>query len=385
MSRWPLMKNAITEADKKALVDFIINSERWTNGPVVREFEQEWAKWVGSKHALMVSSGSAANFLIVAAIKELYNLQHGDKVLLPACTWVTTVSPFIQLGFTPIFADINLEDFSYDRDHLREISRVHPDVKIVSVTHLLGYPAPRDFQEFWPNALVIDDVCESHGCEQSPGVRVGSDSLGASFSFYFGHHMTTIEGGMITTNNDSLYELMRMKRSHGLARESDQFEYWALQYPFIDRQFLFITDGYNFRSSDFNAVLGLSQLQGLDESIQTRRENYSKFVEIVNSKSDLFLPVSVAPLNSNFSFPFISRSRSTMLRLKEVFFQNGIEYRPIVSGNLLKQPFLKNYSFASPRFSSTADLVNDNGVYIGNNHFITIQDMLWLEEIVGSI
>jgi len=379
------MKNAITEADKKALVDFITNSDRWTNGPVVREFEHEWAKWVGSKHALMVSSGSAANFLIVAAIKELYNLQNGDKVLLPACTWVTTVSPFIQLGFNPIFADINLEDFSYDREHLREISRVHPDVKLISVTHLLGYPAPRDFKEFWPNALVIDDVCESHGCEQSPGVRVGSDSLGASFSFYFGHHMTTIEGGMITTNDDSLYELMRMKRSHGLARESDNFDYWASQYPFIDRQFLFITDGYNFRSSDFNAVLGLSQLQGLDESIQIRRDNYSKFVEIVTSRSDLFLPVSAAPLNSNFSFPFISRRRSTMLRLKEVFSQNGIEYRPIVSGNLLKQPFLKNYSFAYPRIASTADLINDNGVYIGNNHFVTMQDMLWLEEIIGSI
>lgn len=384
-ARWPLMKNAINELDKIRLVDFINSSDRYTNGPVVKRFEESWAEWVGSDYALMVSSGSTANFLIVAALKELYNLQNGDKVLLPACTWVTTVSPFIQLGFTPVFADINLVDFSYDREHLREIARVHPDIKVVSVTHLLGYPAPRDFQEFWPNALVIDDVCESHGCEERPGVRVGANSLGASFSFYFGHHMTTIEGGVITTNNEALYDLMRMKRSHGLARESDNFDYWALQHPYIDRQFLFITDGYNFRSTDFNAILGLSQLERLDESIEIRRNNYSRFVEIVNSRGDLFYPVTECPLNSNFSLPFISHKRETMLNLKQVFSQNGVEYRPVVGGNLLRQPFLKGHSFGSPRRNSTVDLVNDNGVYIGNSQFITSNDMDWLGNIVGSL
>jgi CDP-6-deoxy-D-xylo-4-hexulose-3-dehydrase len=379
------MKNAITEDDREFLVSFINGENRYTNGPVVKFFEEQWAKWNNSKYALMVSSGSTANFLIVATLKELYNLQDGDKVLLPACTWVTTVSPFLQLGFTPIFADINLEDFSYDREHLAEIARIHPDIKVISVTHLLGYPANRDFSDFWPNALIIDDVCESHGCEESPGVRVGSDSLGASFSFYFGHHMTTIEGGMITTNNEAFYDLMRMKRSHGLARESENFDYWAQQYPYIDRQFLFITDGYNFRSTDLNAVLGISQLSRLDENINIRRRNYSEFVKIINSRPELFYPVSDNPLNSNFAFPFVCKDRGVMLELKAVFFENGIEYRPIVSGNLLKQPFLKNYSFGSPRTNSNADLINDNGVYIGNSHFVTLEDMLWLEKIVGSI
>jgi CDP-6-deoxy-D-xylo-4-hexulose-3-dehydrase len=384
-ARWPLMKNAITQEDRNALVDFINNSDRYTNGPIVRNFEKLWAEWVGSKYALMVSSGSTANFLIVAAIKELYNLQNGDKVLLPACTWVTTVSPFIQLGFTPIFADINLEDYSYDREHLEQISRIHPDIKMISVTHLLGYPAPRNFDDLWPNALVIDDVCESHGCEESDGVRVGSKSLAASYSFYFGHHMTTIEGGVISTNNEDLYDLMRMKRSHGLARESENFDYWAKQHPYIDRQFLFITDGYNFRSTDFNAVLGITQLKRLDFNIAIRRANYAEFFKIINSRNDLFYPVAEAPFNSSFAFPFICRDRNTMLRLKQIFVKNGIEYRPVVGGNLLKQPFLKNYTFGAPRANSTADLVNDNGVYIGNSHFVNLEDMKWLEGIVGSL
>ena len=383
--RWPLMKNAITDDDRRALVNFINNSERYTNGPIVRLFEKRWAEWVGSKHALMVSSGSTANFLIVAAIKELYNLQDGDKVLLPACTWVTTVSPYIQLGLTPIFADINLNDYSYDREHLAVIARVHPDIKVVSVTHLLGYPAPRNFDEFWPDALIIDDVCESHGCEESNGVRVGANSLAASYSFYFGHHMTTIEGGVISTNNEELYDLMRMKRSHGLARESNNFEQWAEKYPHIDRQFLFITDGYNFRSTDFNAVLGLTQLERLDSNVDIRRANYAEFAKIVNSRPELFYPVAEAPLNSNFAFPFICRDRSTMLKLKQNFADNGIEYRPVVGGNLLRQPFLKNYNFGYPKNESTADIVNDNGVYIGNSHFVTLEDMKWLEGIVGSL
>jgi len=385
-SRWPLMKNAVTWGDKYEMIKFLLTSDRYTNGPRVREFEDQWAQWVGSKHALMVSSGSTANSLIMAAVKEKYGFKDGDKVLVPACTWVTNISPVFQLGFKPIFCDVNLQNFSFDIEHMKEIKEKHPDIKIVFVTHLLGFPADNDlYQEIFPDAVILDDVCESHGCLDIDGYKVGANSVAASFSFYFGHHMTTIEGGMVNVNDSELYELMRMKRSHGLARESGNLKKYADQYPEIHSQFLFMTDGYNFRSSDFNAVLGLSQLTRLDDMIDQRRQNFKEFVKIMDDHKDKFYPVDHNIHNSNFAFPFICKNPELTKKMKKVFDDNGVEHRPIVGGNLLRQPFLKGYKFGTPRKNANVDLLNDNGVYIGNSHFVTKKDLEWLAKTLGEI
>jgi CDP-6-deoxy-D-xylo-4-hexulose-3-dehydrase len=384
--RWPLMKNAITWSDKFRLVKFLLTTDRLTNGPKVREFEAEWARWVGSKHALMVSSGSTANTLLMAAVKEKYKLKDGDKVLVPACTWVTNISPVFQLGFTPIFCDVNIDNYSFDMDHMAAIAKKHPDIKVIFVTHLLGFSADNEaYQAMFPDALILDDVCESHGCTGPTGVRRGANSIAASFSFYFGHHMTTVEGGMVNTNDTELYELMRMKRSHGLARESGNPTKYGEQYPDIHPQFLFMTDGYNFRSSEINAVIGLSQLPRLDQYVEQRRANFRLFVQIILRNQDKFYPVKWQEGNSNFAFPFICRTPEITHKMKLAFERHGVEHRPIVGGNLLRQPFLKGYKFGTPRKDSTVDLLNDNGVYIGNSHFVTEADMIWLDHLVGSI
>lgn len=380
------MKNAITWGDKYQMIRFLLTSDRLTNGPRVREFEAQWADWVGSRHALMVSSGSTANSLLIAAVKEKHGLKDGDKVLVPACTWVTNISPVFQNGFKPIFCDVNLHNFSFDLGHMREIREKHPDIKVIFVTHLLGYSADNEaYQKIFPDAIILDDVCESHGCRGPNGVRRGADSIAASFSFYFGHHMTTIEGGMVNTNDSELYELMRMKRSHGLARESGNLKKYSDRYPEIHSQFLFMTDGYNFRSTDFNAVLGMSQLKRLDGMIARRRQNFYDFVNIVNVHHDKFYPVYDQAGNSNFAFPFICRTPEITQQMKAVFDANGVEHRPIVGGNLLRQPFLKGYRFGTPRKNATVDLLNDNGVYIGNSHFVTGRDMDWLARTLGEI
>jgi len=384
--RWPLMKNAITWGDKYQMIRVLLTSDRLTNEPRVREFEAQWADWVGSRHALMVSSGSTANSLLIAAVKEKHGLKDGDKVLVPACTWVTNISPVFQNGFKPIFCDVNLHNFSFDLGHMREIREKHPDIKVIFVTHLLGYSADNEaYQKIFPDAIILDDVCESHGCRGPNGVRRGADSIAASFSFYFGHHMTTIEGGMVNTNDSELYELMRMKRSHGLARESGNLKKYSDRYPEIHSQFLFMTDGYNFRSTDFNAVLGMSQLKRLDGMIAQRRQNFYDFVNIVNVHHDKFYPVYDQAGNSNFAFPFICRTPEITQQMKAVFDANGVEHRPIVGGNLLRQPFLKGYRFGTPRKNATVDLLNDNGVYIGNSHFVTGRDMDWLARTLGEI
>ena len=363
------MQNSITLMDKLRLIKFIIMSDKYTNGTKVKEFEQTWSKWLGVKYSLFVSSGSTANLLLIAAVKELYKIPNGSKVLVPANTWVTNVSPVIQLGLEPVFADISLDHFSFDEQKLVP----DPDIRIVFVTHLLGLNAPIEkFKEVYPNAIFLEDICESHGVTDVYGIRRGStSSVGSTFSFYYGHHMTTVEGGMVSTNNKELYELLRLKRSHGMAREMspDDFEKAKSEWPDIDGRFLFLTDGFNFRNTEFGAVLGLAQLSRLDATIEQRKLNYSVFIEEISKHKDLFFIPNADQTNSSFSLPFICRDAAMVPRLKKAFDDAGVEHRPVVAGNLLQQPFLQKWSKTVS--VPNAELVNSNGVYIGNNQFVT--------------
>ena len=379
---WPLMNNSITWRDKYELIKFILLSDRFTNGPKVREFEEAWSKWVGSKYSLYVSSGSTADYLLISAVKELYKIPDGAKVLLPACTWVTNVSPILQMGLEPVFCDISLEHFSFDLDKLPK----DDDIRIVFVTHLLGIDAPMEaLKELYPNAIFLEDICESHGVEGPMGVRRGGTSSTAStFSFYYGHHMTTIEGGAISTNNKELYELMRMKRSHGMAREMspEYYQKAALDHPDIDPRFLFLTDGHNFRNNELGAVLGLSQIKRLDASIKIRRANYKFFVNELKELSDHFYIPSDAQTNSSFCLPLICKKPELMKKLKKEFELAQIENRPIVGGNLLRQPFLTKYKHVN---APNADILNDNGVYVGNSQHVTREMISRLIDITYNV
>ena len=386
--RWPLMGETITFADRLKMVWFTLTAKKFTFGEKVKKFEKEWGEWIHHRnetYSLYVSSGSTANFLLVAGVMELYGLKKGDKVLLPACTWTTNVSPIIQLGLTPVFCDINLDNFSFDLNEARKIAKNH-DIKMIFITHLLGFSADNEsLQKIFKRAIIIDDVCESHGCTDIIGNKRGSNSIGATFSFYFGHHMSTIEGGMITTNNKDLYDLMKVKRSHGMARESINFKDYADLYPEIDKQFLFVTDGYNFRNHEICAVLGSSQLKRLDKMIEIRNRNHDIFTSIIDKYPNLFYNIKNSTTNSSFCLPFICKSKGIMLAMKETFNENGIEYRPVVAGNLLAQPFLKDYKIETDKERTTADLVHSQGVYIGNSHFVTIKDMEFLKQVVEKI
>lgn len=383
---WKLMKNTITTKDRIKLAKFILATKHFTNGPKVKQFEKAWSKWLGCKYSLFVSSGSTANLLLIAAIMEKYGLKRGDKVLLPACTWVTNVGPIIQLGLEPIFCDVNLSNFSFDIEEMKKIKKIHPDIKIVFVTHLLGFPAENNkYQEVFPEAIILDDVCESHGAKFDDGSKVGQDSLGSTFSFYFGHHMTTIEGGMVCTNDMELYDLMKMKRSHGMARESINSKSYADKYPEINKSFLFITDGYNFRNHEICAVLGISQLKRLDKMIKIRKENYAIFYKIMQDYQDNFFVVKENLTNSSFCFPIICKNKDVYNKLINLLEINKIEYRPIVGGNLLKHPFLKEYTIHTSKKTTNADLINDYGVYLGNNHFVKRKQLKLLKKILEGI
>ena len=375
---WPLMQTAITDADKKAMIDFIQSSDRYTCGNMVKQFEDAWSEWLGCKYSLYVTSGSTANLLLMAAVKELYDIPNGSKVLVPACTWVTNVAPVFQVGLEPVFCDVDLERYSFDINSLP-----NDDIKIVFVTHLLGLNAPLEkLKERYPNAIFLEDICESHGVKGPDGKKRGSSGTGSTFSFYYGHHMTTIEGGIISTDNELLYELMKIKRSHGMARllSPKYYEEAINKHHKIDQSFLFLTDGYNFRNTELNAVLGIEQLKRLDENIETRRDNFRCFMEHLDP--ELFYIPFDDPGNSSFAFPFICKKPEDMPKLKAIFAELGVEYRPIVSGNLLLHPFLEKWKDSVD--VPNANLLNDNGVYICNNHFVTKDMMVKVFETIKN-
>lgn len=380
--KWPLMKDTVTLSERFKVAKFALTTDKFTRGEQCEAFESEWNDWLGSKYSLFVSSGSTANFLLVAAVIEKYGLKPGDKVLLPACTWVTNVAPIIQLGLQPVFCDVNLSDFSFDRESLYRVADSHSDIKLIFVTHLLGFYAyQRLLTYLFPDAIIIDDVCESHGVLDHSGNKVGSDSTGATFSFYFGHHMTTIEGGMVSTKDKDLYDIMRMKRSHGMARESLFFKEYSDRHSDLSSQFLFITDGYNFRNHEIPAVIGRSQLQKLDKSVSIRNKNFLKFREYINRNNDKFYWVDTNGGNSSFCFPIISKNLSIKNRLQKMLNAASIESRPIVGGNLLRHPFLHGQKLISAHSTPNADIVNDFGLYVGNNQFVNDKDL----KILGGI
>lgn len=385
---WLLMDNAITFTEKLKLAYFVLITNKFTNGPKVREFETVWSKWVGAKHSIFVSSGSTANSLLIAAVKEKFNLKDGDKVLVPACTWMTSVAPIFQNKLTPIFIDISLDDYCINTDDLEKVKQQHPDIKLIFTTHLLGFHSDvNKLREAFPDAIVGEDCCEAHGVTDELGNRMNPNSVGATFSFYFGHHITTIEGGFVSTNDSELYDLMRMKRSHGLAREASPETYKKLQekYPDIIPTFLFVTDGYNFRNNELSAVLGLQQIKKLDKIINIRNENYLGYYQIVKKYPGLFYIPKCEKTMSSFTLPFVCKNKKIYDALISEFKNYKIEYRPLVAGNLLRQPFLDGYSFSYQKEIYNADIIHELGMYIGNSHFINKKHIKLLDEIIERV
>ena len=385
---WPLMKDTLTWKDRWNLAKFVMTTDKFTQGKKVEEFEHAWSKWLGVNYSLFVTSGSTANFLLLDAVKSAYFPNKKKiKVLVPACTWVTNINPVMQLGMEPVFCDINMYDYSFDLDNAAAIAKKHK-IDIVFTTHLLGLPANiYNIGSIFPNAIILEDVCESHGARDMMGHKVGSQTRGSTFSFYFGHHMSTIEGGMISTNNKSLYDLMRMKRSHGMSRVSIIPEAYSAAWPEIDPQFLFVTAGYNFRNTELGAVLGLSQLPKLDGFITKRQRNYSKYMETMKIYGNKFhVPGAgfAEEGNSSFCFPLIAKNNIDKEKLLVKLRACGIEYRPIVGGNLLRQPYMEGHTIACKKGPYNVDTLHENGVYIGNNQFVGKKELEILKDIISS-
>jgi CDP-4-dehydro-6-deoxyglucose reductase, E1 len=378
---WKLQENVLGAEDIKVLADFISTTKRFTQFEKVNEFERAWSNWQNIDYSIFVNSGSSADLIMLDAVKEHYNIEDNAEVLVPAVTWTTNITSVIQSKMKPVFVDINLNDFAFDYNLLEKA--ITSKTKIILVTHLIGIPANmtkiREIADKY-DLIVLEDCCESHGAKHL-NKKIGNWSDASTFSFYWGHHMTTVEGGMICTQNEELKNLFLLKRSHGLARELPEkyHEKYRTKYPDIDFNFLFLTLGYNVRNTEFNAVLGINQLPKLDSYVEIRNNNYHEFIKILEPiKELLHLPDSDGI--SSFCLPFIFKNKKNKKKLQEILIENSIEFRPIIGGNLLRQPCFKRYG--NYLDFKNAEIVHNNGFYIGNNQFVNSDRLNRLTEIV---
>lgn len=381
---WRLQENVLTNRDRELLADFILKTQRFTQFEKVKEFEGLWSKWQNIKYSTYLNSGSSADLVMLDAVKEYYQIEDGAEVLVPAVTWTTNITSVIQTKMTPVFVDINLNDLSFDYEKLEK--SITSKTKIILVTHLIGVSANMDkIKEIANkhNLIILEDCCESHGATYN-SKKVGNFGVASTFSFYWGHHITTVEGGMVCTDNEELNDLFILKRSHGLARELDKSKHQKYKdlYPNIDFNFLFITHGYNLRNTELNALFGINQIEHLDRYIKIRNDNHKKYVKILEKIKDKIYIIDNEGISS-FCFPFIFKNIDDKNKLQNIFILNNIELRPIISGNLLNQPCFSQYGDAKEFKNS--QFVHQNGFYIGNNQFVDDEKLNLLEKCILMI
>ena len=364
------MHNNITRADLDDLIEYLRqDTPRLTQANQVRSFEQEWSAWLGVKHSVFVNSGASANLLTMTALRETFG---PGEVIVPALTWVSDIASVIQCGLKPVFVDINPRTLGMDDQEV--LARLTPQTRAVFLTHVLGYNAltQRLLDELKSrNIPLIEDVCESHGATFN-GRKLGTFGLMSDFSFYYAHHMSTIEGGMICTDDADLYETLRMLRSHGMVRESGSDALrrsYRKQYPDLNPDFIFAFPAYNVRSTEINAVLGRSQLKRLDQNNERRRANLRLFLDHldpVKYRTDFEVEGSC-----NYAFTLVIKQPDPAFRdrLEHCLREAKVEFRRGTSGggNQLRQPYVRKL-LGDRAFESypKVDHVHFYGYYIGN-------------------
>jgi CDP-4-dehydro-6-deoxyglucose reductase, E1 len=366
MFKWPLINDNITVQDRRMMAHFILNTPRFTNGPKVREFEQIWSRWLGVKYSVMVGSGASANYITTSIVRELKG-QRGE-IIVPPIGWVSDVSSVINTGFTPVFVDVDLDTMAISYENIK--SAINESTKAIVLVHALGFNGLNHkiiqlAKEH--DLLLIEDCCESHGATCG-NFKVGSLGDMSCFSFYFGHHMTTIEGGMVCTNDQEIYELARMFRSHGMTREASEETQKKYAKPDVNPLFTFAVPGYNMRSTEVNAVLGLEQIKRLDSNIKSRCKNLNTWLN--NLDSNLYYVDFDTQGSSNYALPLILKEdNQKMNKVCEILEQEGVEYRlgTAGGGNQARQPYLENYDFEICGALDVANYIQDFGLYIGNH------------------
>jgi CDP-6-deoxy-D-xylo-4-hexulose-3-dehydrase len=369
--KFPLMRNNVTRQDLDAMIEHLKQDDPiLTNGPKCREFEEAWSKWLGVKYSVFVNSGASANLLSMTMLKIKF--PQGGEVIVPPLTWISDVASVIQCGFTPVFVDVDMDTLGMNPDSI--IRAITPNTRAVFLSHIQGFNALTDdlISTLARNNIpLIEDVCESHGARH--GERLcGSIGWMSNFSFYYAHHMTTIEGGMICTKDEEVYNTLRMLRSHGMVRECGNEKMklaYKIQHPQLNPDFIFAYPAYNMRNTDLGGILGLSQLPKLDENVKLRNRNHERFLSKLNSKK--FFTEFKMLGSSNYAFNLIlnDKDQDFVNRIMSRMTEEGIEFRrgSAGGGNQTRQPYLKNFVPDNYHLNfPNTEHIHFYGFYIGN-------------------
>jgi len=387
---WPLMKNNISREDLNAVIDLLQQDDPvLTQSKNVRAFEEEWSRWLGVKHSVFVNSGSSANLITLAALKELYG--EGGEVIVPSITWVSDIASVLQCGFKPVFVDIDPRTLGMANDEV--LAKLTSRTRAVFLTHVLGFNAlSQNLLDVLKSQRIplIEDVCESHGATFEER-KLGTFGKASNFSFYYAHHLSTIEGGMVCTDDPDFYETVRMLRSHGMVRElSSEGRKWDYieEYPDLNPEFIFAFPAYNVRSTEINAVIGRTQLRRLDENNHRRTTNFMLFLR--NLDPDLYRTDFHTEGSCNYAFTLILREPDTILceKVMAALRANEVEFRRGTAGggNQLRQPYLRHRLGRDAwKQCPQADHVHFFGFYIGNYPTLEADRILRLCDLLNSI
>ena len=341
----PLMLNNISREDLDCLIQYLQQDEpRLTQGSNVLNFEQEWSDWLGVKYSVYVNSGASANLITIAVLKELTG---NGEILVPPLTWVSDIAAVLHSGYQPVFVDINPGTLALDTDQV--IANISQSTKAVFLTHVQGFNGlTQKLLDYLDklNIPLIEDVCESHGAIFN-GKRLGTYGLMSNFSFYYAHHMSTIEGGMVCTDNEDIYQMLRMFRSHGMVREATDEKLrskYALTYPSLNPDFIFAYPAFNVRNTEIGAVIGRNQLKRLDKNNQKRIKNHEIFLD--NLDETMFRTNFDCEGSCNYAFNVILREPDLKLRnrLEDAMTESKVEFRrgSAGGGNQMRQPYLSS-------------------------------------------
>jgi CDP-6-deoxy-D-xylo-4-hexulose-3-dehydrase len=375
-----LVKDTIDSKDVDQLVEWLKTYPRLTKGNLTIEFEEMWSKWLGKKYSVYVNSGSSANLAAIYSLILSGRLKN-KKIIVPAVSWVTTVSPAIQLGLEPIMCDCDPDNLGLNIDHLEKLIEEHDPSSLILV-HVLGLPNKmKEISDICNDRgiLVIEDTCESIGSKYENNL-LGTMSDLSTFSFYFGHHMSTIEGGMVSTDDEDLYHILLSIRSHGWDRDLPIEKQRQLRKKYNVTNFRalynFYYPGFNLRSTDLQAFLGVNQMEKLENIIKTREENYRRYKENL-SELDWIPNEPKNSFVSNFAFPIITDHLDSIVnKLSE----NNIECRPLICGSINEHPFW--YERYGEQYLPNAHRVHKNGMYVPNHQNMNFDDVDKVSEII---
>jgi|TARA_B110000908_G_C10258211_1_gene457122 CDP-6-deoxy-D-xylo-4-hexulose-3-dehydrase len=373
--RFPLATTSWDKAEYDAL-QRVIASDMFSMGPEVRKFEKKFAEFFGSKFAVMVNSGSSANLLMTGALFYSKNddirLSQGDEIIVPAVSWSTTYYPLSQYGLVQKFVDIDLYTLNYDLEALE--SAITPKTRAIMIVNLLGNP--NNFDRIKKmigdrNIILLEDNCESLGARYQ-GKYTGTFGLLGSFSSFFSHHISTMEGGLVTTDDEELYHIMLSMRSHGWTRNlphNNKVTGRKSDDAFAE-SFNFVLPGYNLRPLEMSGALGLEQLKKIPSLIKGRRENAEVFTETLSNHPIFSLQEEIGE-SSWFGFSLLLRPGSNVSRaqLIEKLDANGFEVRPIVAGNFINNPVMQHIPHLIHGSLANAEYIDSNGLFIGNHHY----------------